>query len=93
MQVVGEGTSQRREVDGVALRLGLRQILADSRDILVGREVSSAEEVLAAVREERFDVVVLDAIAAPDDPDAYARAVAGVQQFLRGDHLLDTAGS
>jgi DNA-binding NarL/FixJ family response regulator len=46
--------------DHPVVRLGLRQILADSRDILVGREVSSAEEVLGAVREERFDVVVLD---------------------------------
>jgi DNA-binding NarL/FixJ family response regulator len=46
--------------DHPVVRLGLRQILADSRDILVGREVSSAEEVLGAVREERFDIVVLD---------------------------------
>lgn len=46
--------------DHPVVRLGLRQILAESRDILVGREVSSAEEVLGAVREERFDIVVLD---------------------------------
>lgn len=46
--------------DHPVVRLGLRQILADSRDIHVGRDVSSADEVLGAVREERWDVVVLD---------------------------------
>ena len=46
--------------DHPVVRLGLRQILAESSDVQVGREVGSAQEVLQAVAEERWDVVVLD---------------------------------
>jgi two-component system, NarL family, invasion response regulator UvrY len=46
--------------DHPVVRLGLRQILAESSDVQVGREVGSAQEVLQAVAEQRWDVVVLD---------------------------------
>ncbi len=46
--------------DHPVVRLGLRQILAESADIELGAEVGSAEEVRDAVRERRWDVVVLD---------------------------------
>ncbi|HMJ14342.1 MAG TPA: response regulator transcription factor [Polyangiaceae bacterium] len=46
--------------DHPVVRRGLRQILAETADILVGGEAGSAEEVLSAVREQRWDVVVLD---------------------------------
>lgn len=46
--------------DHPVVRLGLRQLLAESTDIHVGAEASSAEDVLSRVSEQRFDVVVLD---------------------------------
>jgi two-component system, NarL family, invasion response regulator UvrY len=46
--------------DHPVVRLGLRQILAESSDVHVGREVGSAQEVMQAVAEERWDIVVLD---------------------------------
>ena len=46
--------------DHPVVRLGLRQILAESADSELGAEVGSAEEVRDAVRERRWDVVVLD---------------------------------
>ena len=46
--------------DHPVVRLGLRQILADSRDIHVGAEAGSAQDVLRLVGEERWDIVVLD---------------------------------
>jgi DNA-binding NarL/FixJ family response regulator len=46
--------------DHPVVRRGLRQILAETDDIHVAGEVGSAEDVLRAMREERWDVVVLD---------------------------------
>ena len=46
--------------DHPVVRRGLRQILAEAGDIHVASEVGSAQAVLEAVREQRFDVVVLD---------------------------------
>jgi DNA-binding NarL/FixJ family response regulator len=46
--------------DHPVVRRGLRQILAETDDIHVGGEVGSAEDVVRAVRDERWDVVVLD---------------------------------
>ena len=46
--------------DHPVVRLGLRQILADNPDILVGGEAGTAQEVLSLVRGERWDVVLLD---------------------------------
>jgi two-component system invasion response regulator UvrY len=46
--------------DHPVVRLGLRQILADTNDILVGGEAGSAQEVLRLVRDERWDIVLLD---------------------------------
>lgn len=46
--------------DHPVVRLGLRQILAESGDIHVGGEACSAEEVVQAVRGQRWDIVVLD---------------------------------
>jgi DNA-binding NarL/FixJ family response regulator len=46
--------------DHPVVRLGLRQILADTQDILVGGEAGTAEEALRFVRDERWDIVVLD---------------------------------
>lgn len=46
--------------DHPVVRLGLRQILSEAGDILVGAEVDSAQSVLQAVNEQRYDVVVLD---------------------------------
>jgi DNA-binding NarL/FixJ family response regulator len=46
--------------DHAIVRRGLRQILAETPDILVGAEAASAAEVRRLVQEERFSVVVLD---------------------------------
>jgi DNA-binding NarL/FixJ family response regulator len=46
--------------DHAVVRRGLRQILAETSDILVGGEAESTSEVLALLRHGRFDAVVLD---------------------------------
>lgn len=46
--------------DHAIVRRGLRQILSETQDILVGGEAATAPEVLERVREERWSVVVLD---------------------------------
>jgi DNA-binding NarL/FixJ family response regulator len=46
--------------DHAVVRRGLRQILAETPDILVGGEAATGAEVLRLVRSERWDVVVLD---------------------------------
>ena len=46
--------------DHAVVRRGLRQILTDESDMLVGGEAASAPEVRALVRDQRFDVIVLD---------------------------------
>jgi DNA-binding NarL/FixJ family response regulator len=46
--------------DHAVVRRGLRQILAETPDILVGGEASSAPEVREKVGAERWDVVLLD---------------------------------
>ena len=46
--------------DHAVVRRGLRQILAETPDILVGGEAATGADVLRLVRAERWDVVVLD---------------------------------
>jgi two-component system, NarL family, invasion response regulator UvrY len=46
--------------DHPVVRRGLRQILSEAGDVLVGGEAASAQAVLQAVRDQRYDVVVLD---------------------------------
>lgn len=46
--------------DHPVVRRGLRQILEEAPDVVVGGEVGSAHEVLSAVREQSWTVVVLD---------------------------------
>ncbi len=46
--------------DHPIVRRGLRDVLADVGDIFIGGEASSAAEVVQLVREQRWDVVVLD---------------------------------
>jgi two-component system, NarL family, invasion response regulator UvrY len=46
--------------DHAVVRRGLRQILAETPDILVGGEAAGGADVLRLVRTERWDVVVLD---------------------------------
>lgn len=46
--------------DHAVVRRGLRQILAETSDIVVGAEAGTADDVLQLVRDSRFDVVVLD---------------------------------
>ena len=46
--------------DHPVVRRGLRQILEESPEIVVGAEVGSAHEVLRAVREQSWSVIVLD---------------------------------
>lgn len=46
--------------DHAIVRRGLRQILSETDDIVVGAEAATAGDVLRLVREERFQVVVLD---------------------------------
>ena len=46
--------------DHAVVRRGLRQILAETPDILVEGEAPTADEVIRLVREQRWDVVILD---------------------------------
>lgn len=46
--------------DHAIVRRGLRQILAETPDIEVAAEAATAADVLRLVREQRFNVVVLD---------------------------------
>ena len=46
--------------DHAVVRRGLRQILAETPDILVAGEASTVQEVRELVRDQRWDVVVLD---------------------------------
>lgn len=46
--------------DHAVVRRGLRQILAETQDVLVGGEAGTAAEAMEKVRAERWDVVVLD---------------------------------
>jgi DNA-binding NarL/FixJ family response regulator len=46
--------------DHPVVRRGLRQILAENPDIYVGAEAASAQETLQCVREQRWDIVILD---------------------------------
>lgn len=46
--------------DHLIVRQGLRQILADTDDIVVTAECDNGADALRAVREQRFDVVLLD---------------------------------
>ncbi len=46
--------------DHAVVRRGLRQILSETSDILVAGEASTVQEVRELVREQRWDVVVLD---------------------------------
>ena len=46
--------------DHAIVRTGLREILADTGDIVVAGEAGNGQEVLARIRETQFDLVVLD---------------------------------
>lgn len=46
--------------DHTIVREGLKQILADTKDIIVAGEAADGEEALARIREEDYDVVVMD---------------------------------
>jgi DNA-binding NarL/FixJ family response regulator len=46
--------------DHAVVRRGLRQILSETADIMVGGEAATAPETLQRVRDERWDVVILD---------------------------------
>jgi len=46
--------------DHAVVRAGLREILADTGDIVVAGEAANGQEVLAKVRGEAYDVAVLD---------------------------------
>jgi two-component system invasion response regulator UvrY len=46
--------------DHAIVRRGLRQILSETQDILVGGEAATAAEVLQRAREERWTAIVLD---------------------------------
>ncbi|HET9384867.1 MAG TPA: response regulator transcription factor [Gemmatimonadales bacterium] len=46
--------------DHAVVRAGLREILADTGDIRVAGEATNGQEALARVREQEFDVAVLD---------------------------------
>jgi two-component system, NarL family, invasion response regulator UvrY len=46
--------------DHAIVRRGLRQILAETPDIMVAGEAASGDEVLRLVREQRWSVVILD---------------------------------
>lgn len=46
--------------DHVVVRRGLRQILAETPDIMVGGEAGTADEALTLLRRESWSVVVLD---------------------------------
>jgi DNA-binding NarL/FixJ family response regulator len=46
--------------DHTIVREGLKQILADTKDIIVTGEAADGDEALARIREEEFDIVVMD---------------------------------
>ncbi len=46
--------------DHTLIRDGLKQIFADTEDLLVAGEAASGHEVLARVREEAWDILLLD---------------------------------
>lgn len=46
--------------DHAIVRRGLRQILSETADIEVAAEAGTADEIMRLVREERFNVIVLD---------------------------------
>jgi two-component system invasion response regulator UvrY len=46
--------------DHAVVRRGLRQILAETPDIIVGAEAATTQEVLRFLREQRFSAVLLD---------------------------------
>ena len=46
--------------DHAVVRRGLKQILADTPDIVAGGEAAAAQDVMRLVRDERWNVVVLD---------------------------------
>jgi DNA-binding NarL/FixJ family response regulator len=46
--------------DHAVVRRGLRQILSETDDLLVGGEATNAPEVIERVGKERWDVVILD---------------------------------
>lgn len=46
--------------DHPIVRRGLRQIINESSDLVVGNEVASAADVMAEVAAQRWDVIVLD---------------------------------
>jgi DNA-binding NarL/FixJ family response regulator len=46
--------------DHAIVRVGLKEILADTGDIAVAGEASSGQEVLARIRDNDYDVAVLD---------------------------------
>lgn len=52
--------------DHTIVRKGIKQILADTQDIVVGGEAANGKQVLALVRKQDWDVVLLD-IAMPGE--------------------------
>lgn len=46
--------------DHAIVRRGLKQILSETKDMVVSGEAGSAEELLTLLRSSRFDIVVLD---------------------------------
>jgi len=46
--------------DHAIVRLGLKELLAETSDIVVVGEAASGPEVLEKIRKERYDVIVLD---------------------------------
>jgi two-component system, NarL family, invasion response regulator UvrY len=46
--------------DHTIVREGLKQILADTKDIIVAGEAADGDEALSRIREEDYDVVVMD---------------------------------
>lgn len=46
--------------DHAVVRQGLKQILAETMDLVVGGEATNTQEVLDKIRESEFDVIVLD---------------------------------
>lgn len=46
--------------DHAVVRRGLRQILSETEDLLVGGEATNAPEVVERVTSERWDVIILD---------------------------------